>query len=55
MSHASPSVFSSEIIWRGYSWDKERGKYKITESAQASGDSDNYAEYAFVVRERLGT
>ncbi|KAJ5086722.1 hypothetical protein NUU61_008029 [Penicillium alfredii] len=34
-------------------WDKEACKYEITESAEASGDPDNYAEYAFVVRKRL--
>ncbi|KAJ5152431.1 hypothetical protein N7492_009711 [Penicillium capsulatum] len=34
-------------------WDEEAGKYKITEPAEASSDPDNYAEYAFVVRECL--
>ncbi|KAJ5117325.1 hypothetical protein N7448_010957 [Penicillium atrosanguineum] len=33
-------------------WDNEACKYKISESTESSGGLDDYAEYAFVVRER---
>ncbi|CAG8022568.1 unnamed protein product, partial [Penicillium salamii] len=35
------------------SWDKEACKYKIAEPTGTSNDLDDYAEYAFVVRERV--
>ncbi|KAJ6001203.1 hypothetical protein N7481_001612 [Penicillium waksmanii] len=35
------------------SWDKEACKYKIAEPTESSGCLDDYAEYAFVVRERV--
>ncbi|KAJ6038269.1 uncharacterized protein N7446_005079 [Penicillium canescens] len=34
-------------------WDKEACKYKIVEPAETSSGLDDYAEYAFVVRERV--
>ncbi|KAI1829405.1 hypothetical protein CBS147337_9800 [Penicillium roqueforti] len=34
-------------------WDKEACKYKIAEPTETSNDLDDYAEYAFVVRERV--
>ncbi|KAJ5982626.1 hypothetical protein N7451_012726 [Penicillium sp. IBT 35674x] len=34
-------------------WDKEACKYKIAESVETSGGLDDYAESAFVVRERV--
>ncbi|KAJ6061001.1 hypothetical protein N7444_001697 [Penicillium canescens] len=34
-------------------WDKEACKYKIAEPTETSTDQDNYAEYVFVVRERI--
>ncbi|KAJ6035289.1 uncharacterized protein N7446_010049 [Penicillium canescens] len=34
-------------------WDKEACKYTITEPVETSGGVDDYAEYAFVVRERV--
>ncbi|KAJ5543903.1 ATPase AAA-type core [Penicillium frequentans] len=34
-------------------WDKEACKYKITEPKETSDGLDGYAEYAFVVRERV--
>ncbi|OQD72457.1 hypothetical protein PENDEC_c021G01998 [Penicillium decumbens] len=37
----------------GFSWDKEACKYKIAEPVEISSGLDDYAEYAFVVRERV--
>ncbi|KAJ6019838.1 hypothetical protein N7522_000546 [Penicillium canescens] len=34
-------------------WDKEACKYKIAEPVETSSGLDDYAEYAFVVRERV--
>ncbi|KAJ5253811.1 hypothetical protein N7524_010991 [Penicillium chrysogenum] len=34
-------------------WDKETCKYKIAEPVETSSGPDDYAEYAFVVRERV--
>ncbi|KAJ5257471.1 hypothetical protein N7524_009027 [Penicillium chrysogenum] len=34
-------------------WDKEACKYRIAELTETSNDLDDYAEYAFVVRERV--
>ncbi|CAG8147897.1 unnamed protein product, partial [Penicillium nalgiovense] len=34
-------------------WDKETCKYNIAEPVETSSDLDDYAEYAFVVRERV--
>ncbi|KAJ5343369.1 uncharacterized protein N7506_003193 [Penicillium brevicompactum] len=34
-------------------WDKEACNYKIAEPTESSGCLDDYAEYAFVVRERV--
>ncbi|KAJ5239332.1 hypothetical protein N7468_003951 [Penicillium chermesinum] len=34
-------------------WDKEASRYTIAEPVATSSDSDDYAEYAFVVRERV--
>ncbi|KAJ5752813.1 ATPase AAA-type core [Penicillium odoratum] len=34
-------------------WDKETCKYKIAESVETSSGLEDYAEYAFVVRERV--
>ncbi|KAJ6136910.1 hypothetical protein N7497_012162 [Penicillium chrysogenum] len=34
-------------------WDKEVCKYKIGDPVETSGSPDDYAEYAFVVRERV--
>ncbi|KAJ6020068.1 hypothetical protein N7522_000143 [Penicillium canescens] len=34
-------------------WDKEACKYKIAEPIETSGGLEDYAEYAFVVRERV--
>ncbi|KAJ5938337.1 hypothetical protein N7466_001471 [Penicillium verhagenii] len=34
-------------------WDKEACKYKIAEPDKSSGGLDDYAKYAFVVRERV--
>ncbi|GLI81852.1 hypothetical protein PoHVEF18_010244 [Penicillium ochrochloron] len=34
-------------------WDKEACKYKIAEPAETRSGLDDYAEYAFIVRERV--
>ncbi|CAG7995208.1 unnamed protein product [Penicillium salamii] len=57
----TPDDFKSFEKWASKShfktvletWDKEACKYKIAEPTESSGVLDDYAEYAFVVRERL--
>ncbi|OQD67117.1 hypothetical protein PENDEC_c046G00242 [Penicillium decumbens] len=57
----TPEDFKSFEKWASKSqfktvletWDKEACKYKIAEPTESSGVLDDYAEYAFVVRERL--
>ncbi|KAI2765426.1 hypothetical protein DTO012A8_9356 [Penicillium roqueforti] len=59
----TPDDFKSFEKWASKSqfktvmetWDKEACKYKIVEPTETSNDLDDYAEYAFVVRERVGT
>ncbi|KAL3484543.1 hypothetical protein BJX62DRAFT_243823 [Aspergillus germanicus] len=34
-------------------WDKDASKYKVGEPVKTSSSLDDYAEYAFVVRERV--
>ncbi|KAJ6020105.1 hypothetical protein N7522_000180 [Penicillium canescens] len=46
---ASASQFKTVVE----TWDKEACKYKIAEPTKTSTDLDDYAEYAFVVRERV--
>ncbi|CAG8184834.1 unnamed protein product [Penicillium nalgiovense] len=57
----TPDDFKSFEKWASKSqfktivetWDKEACKYKIAEPTETSNDLDDYAEYAFVVRERV--
>ncbi|KAJ5713146.1 ATPase AAA-type core [Penicillium malachiteum] len=57
----TPTDFKSFEKWASKSqfktvletWDKEACKYKIAESVDTSGGLDDYAECAFVVRERV--
>ncbi|KAI2735150.1 hypothetical protein DTO013E5_9491 [Penicillium roqueforti] len=57
----TPDDFKSFEKWASKSqfktvmetWDKEACKYKIVEPTETSNDLDDYAEYAFVVRERV--
>jgi hypothetical protein len=37
------------------SWDKEACKYKIAEPVETNSEQVDYAEYAFVVLERVGS
>ncbi|KAF3398203.1 hypothetical protein F1880_005613 [Penicillium rolfsii] len=46
---ASASRFKTVVE----TWDKEACKYKIGNPVETSGSPDDYAEYAFVVRERV--
>ncbi|CAG8138429.1 unnamed protein product [Penicillium nalgiovense] len=57
----TPDDFKSFEKWASKSqfktivetWDEEACKYKIAEPTETSNDLDDYAEYAFVVRERV--
>ncbi|OQD78753.1 hypothetical protein PENANT_c084G10035 [Penicillium antarcticum] len=57
----TPDDFKSFEKWASASqyktivetWDKEACKYKIAEPNESSGGLDDYAEYAFVIRERV--
>ncbi|KAJ5537491.1 ATPase AAA-type core [Penicillium frequentans] len=57
----TPDDFKSFEIWASKThfktifetWDKEACKYKITEPEETSDGLDDYAEYVFVVRERV--
>ncbi|KAJ5830859.1 Spastin [Penicillium chrysogenum] len=57
----TPDDFKSFEKWASKSqfktvvevWDKEACKYRIAEPTETSNDLDDYAEYAFVVRERV--
>jgi hypothetical protein len=55
MSHQPTTLSTFSDSWHGSSWDKEVCKYKIAELTETSNDLDDYAEYVFVVRERIGT
>ncbi|KAL2695082.1 hypothetical protein AAEP93_004143 [Penicillium crustosum] len=46
---ASTSQFKTVVE----TWDKEACKYKIAEPTETGTDLDDYAEYAFIVRERV--
>ncbi|OKP09742.1 hypothetical protein PENSUB_4871 [Penicillium subrubescens] len=46
---ASTSQFKTVVE----TWDKEACKYKIAESVETNSGLDDYAEYAFIVRERV--
>ncbi|KAI3226151.1 hypothetical protein CBS147310_8183 [Penicillium roqueforti] len=57
----TPDDFKSFEKWASKSqfktitetWDKEACKYKIAEPTETSNDLDDYADYVFIVRERV--
>jgi hypothetical protein len=55
MSYQLPFLFLFRNWLTLCSWDKEACKYKIAEPAETRSGLDDYAEYAFIVRERVGT
>jgi hypothetical protein len=55
MSRQLPFPFVFRNWLTGCSWDKEACKYRIGEPVETRSSLDDYAEYAFVARERVGT